>query len=33
MDVVNSIANVLTNRSDKPLDDIVIESAAIEIYQ
>lgn len=33
MDVVNSIASVLTNRSDKPLDDIVIESAAIEIYQ
>ena len=33
MDVVNAIASVLTNRSDKPLDDIVIESATIEVYQ
>ena len=33
MDVVNAIASVLTNRSDKPLDDIVIESASIDVYK
>lgn len=32
MEVVDAIASVLTNSSDKPLDDVTIDSASVEVY-